>query len=285
MSEQPQSGTAAADRRAALLRERLGTSSLARRRREAYDGFVRDRAEPQNTDEFTASFRDLADRLPAAGDVTVGDLLDPHPPVFVGTGQHVFGPGEYEFGVGEADSFGIGQATADRTTGEVHAREFVTANGDALAFAIVGVNYRPAVNCKLSVRPYLRWDGWDALQHHDAMPSLHQQAWCTVLGQVGIYIISSTPDGHLWHEDVSYWQNVWYRSEGNPSGTRSYDGVESSSTGLRVDGVLADKDRLYEIQVGVRAYASVAPTFAVTAGATAEIAATVPFFVVEEVRH
>lgn len=84
---------------------------------------------------------------PPRGDVTIDDdLLHPHHPVFVGTGQHVFGPGEYEFGVGEADSFGTGEARADRTTGKLNAREFVTGNGDALAFAIVGVNYRPAVN-------------------------------------------------------------------------------------------------------------------------------------------
>jgi hypothetical protein len=131
----------------------------------------------------------------------------------------------------------------------------------------------------------MRWSGSDAIQHRDLEPDLGRVSQATTIGQAGIYIISSTPAGELWHEDVNYWKNLWYRSERNPSGTRSYEGTESSSSGLEVDRVYAQAGRLYEIQVGIRVYTSALPVFSVTAGAFAEITATVPFFVVAETSH
>jgi hypothetical protein len=90
--------------------------------------------------------------------------------------------------------------------------------------------------------------------------------------------------GELWNEDANFWKSVWYRSEPNPSGPGSYEGTESSSSGLEVDRICAEAGRLYEIQIGIRADVSVANAFSVTAGASAEISATVPFFVVQETR-
>ena len=161
----------------------------------------------------------------------------------------------------------------------------MTIEGYALAFAVVGVNFSPTVDSYLSVRPYMSWSGSDAMQHRVLDPDLGGVSQATTIGQAGIYIISSTPAGELWNEDVNYWKNLWYRSEPYPSGTRSYEGTESSSSGLEVDRVLAEAGRLYEIQVGIRVYTSALPVFSMTAGAFADITATVPFFVVEETGH
>ena len=267
------------EERLARLRERIGTSAKAIRRRQIFDEHVRsDLGRPHDVEEFRTSFRDLTKKLRIA-DSFNSTYVTPHESPTL----HVFGPSNYDFGAGHTDDPpGVDiEVKWDLNTGKLVAAESRTV-ADALAFAIVGANFTPAADCHLSVRPYMNWSGFDALQHFDADPDLGRQAWATAIGQAGIYIISSTPSGQLWNEDANFWKNLWYRSEPNPSGTRSYEGTESSSSGLEVV-IYAEAGRLYEIQVGIRAYVSVSSTFAVTAGASAEVSAKVPFFVVEEI--
>jgi hypothetical protein len=49
--------------------------------------------------------------------------------------------------------------------------------------------------------------------------------------------------------------------------------------------VFAGAGRIYEIEIGVRATVSIRPTLAVSAGASAEISAVLPFVVVDESRQ
>ncbi len=271
----------------ARLRERIGTSTRATRRREIFDQHLREH-QPRNADEFRSSFLDLTKKLRVSGGIPfapmgthIPHVTDPGPPLV--DVQHVFGADDYVIAVGQADGgsgVGIG-ASADASATKLWASEFTT-QGDAFAWAVLGVSFTPVADCVLSVRPYLQWQGDDALQSFDADPDLGQQAWATARGEVGIYIDSFEPDGSIYHEDVNFWKPVWERTEANPWGTRCYDGTESSLSGLEADNVFAGAGRIYEIEIGVRAFVSVRPTFAVSAGATAEISAVVPFIVVEE---
>jgi hypothetical protein len=273
--------------RVARLRDRIGTSTRAVRRRELFDRHVNEH-KPRDVDEFRASFVELTHQLRISDGIAfaphgahIPHPGDPGPPLV--PIQHVFGPDDYVIAVGNADG-GSGvdiAASADAPTAKLFAAESVTAN-EALAWAVLGVRLTPTFDCVLSVRPFLQWEGYDALQSFDADPDLGQQAWATARGEVGIYIDSAEPDGSVWHEDLNLWHTVWERTEPNPHGTRSYAGTENSDTGLGASNVFAGAGRIYEIEIGVRAWVSVRPTFAVSAGASAEISAVLPFVVVEE---
>lgn len=275
------------EERLARLRDRIGTSTTAIRRRQILDEHVRSNlGRPFDADEFRSSFLDVTKKLQRAD-----SFLPTHVPTFIGPTHHVFGPSNYDLEAGYADDVSgadIG-AKADRTTGELSVSEF-TIKGETSAFAIVGVNFSPTVDCHLSVRPYVNWSGFDHMYSHDAEPDLHGQAIVTTYGEVGIYIISSTPSGELWNVDFNHWWPQWpdpMVTYSNPplNTMHSYDGTVSSSSVLEVDGLLVEAGRLYEIQVGIRVHVSVSPAFSVTAGATAGMSATVPFFVVEETLH
>ena len=280
MSEDGTSNDAASDsQRFSRLRERIGTPTGATQRQEISNRFARQ----QFRDEahFRDSFLELSNEI---GTIGPGLLTDELFPPFT---PHVPVPGDlhrftaaYDFAAVDYGTSGAGSAIA--STGKIYARQSKVNTGDAMAWAVVGVRFRPSRDCTLSVWPGVSWSGDCVMQHRDDDPDRRSQAHATALGQIGIYIGSYAPGGTLWHEDASHWRDVWYRSEPNPSGSRNYQGTIMGSD-LRLDGVLASKNRTYEIQIGVRAYASVLDTFYVTAGADAGIYATVSYFFVKEV--
>src|SRR5438309_1378724 len=87
------------------LRERIGTSSRARKRQEVYEQHVSGNSVLRDAAHFRDSFSDLNKKLRTIGPLfSEGDSFFPgHMPTLVDSAQHVYGPDNYDFAVGQAD--------------------------------------------------------------------------------------------------------------------------------------------------------------------------------------
>ncbi|HEY3202126.1 MAG TPA: hypothetical protein VGL03_00565 [Thermoanaerobaculia bacterium] len=205
---------------------------------------------------------------------------------------HVFGPDVegtkgkwfYRLAWGHVEDFagaGIG-ASADVRTGKYWASHYTT-GPQRRAYAGVGVWLTPVVDsCFVSIRPYVNWSGFDLLAHRVFDPQLNEQRWATALGDLGIIVQSWDLSGKGYYVDARHWINVWERTEVNPSGSRDYDGIASSGTGLQVQ-ILGSSQRQYAIWVCCRATVLADPGFAVATRASSSVSCQLPFLVVEEI--
>ena len=215
------------------------------------------------------------------------DLISPE--VREGRILHVYGPDVH--GTGEPKYYKLGwvhldwgQAGADPRTGKLFASNYTT--GPArFTVAQIGVKLRPTFPmCRLSVRAYTQFSGFDALHHRVHDPSLPEQRRAWALGSVGVKVDSWNLDGTGYFQDGLKWVDVWNRSEVNPSDSRQYENSVSSGDGLMVE-LLATNSRDYAIWVTCLVGVSADPGFAVSTYATSSIGCDVPFFVVEEIER
>ena len=177
-----------------------------------------------------------------------------------------------------------GQANVDTAKGTFFAANY-TIGPPRFTVAQLGVKFRPSVPvCKLSVRAYAHFSGYDILDHrvHDDSLPEYRRAWA--LGSVGVRVDSWKLDGSEYRFEGLNWANMWDRSEVNPDDSREYDGSVSSSGGLIVEP-LAVSSRDYAVWVTCRVGVSADPGFAVSTYATSSISCQVPFFVVEEIEN
>jgi hypothetical protein len=196
-------------------------------------------------------------------------------------GLHVFGPDDYALHWVHLD---LGQAGVDVANGRFHASNYTT--GPArFTVAQLGVRFRPSVPvCKLSVRAYAQFSGYDILTHQVHQPGTSETRRAWALGSVGVKVDSVNLAGGDYHLDGESWVDLWNRSEINPSDSREYEGSVSVSDGLIVEPICI-ASREYAIWVTCRVGVSADPGFTVSTYATSSIGCHVPYFVVEEIEH
>jgi hypothetical protein len=192
---------------------------------------------------------------------------------------HVFGAGTLTWDWAWLDD---GQAHADKDDATFWASNYTT--GPArFTVAKVGVLFQPQLaTCMLSIRPYVRWSGSEALTHRVHQPGTSEQRKAWALGSVGISVDSFNPGGGGDFHDGEHWVDLWDHAEVNPSFTRDHDGATSVSDGLELE-VFAVNTRQYAIWIECRVGVSADPGFAVSTYATSSISAQCVYFVVEEV--
>jgi hypothetical protein len=178
----------------------------------------------------------------------------------------------------------LGQAGVDVANGRFHASNYTT--GPArFTVAQLGVRLRPSVPvCKLSVRAYAQFSGYDILTHQVHQPGTSETRRAWALGSVGVKVDSVNLAGADYHLDGESWVDLWNRSEVNPSDSREYEGSVSVSDGLIVEPI-GIASREYAIWVTCRVGVSADPGFTVSTYATSSIGCHVPYFVVEEIEH
>jgi hypothetical protein len=245
---------------------------------------------PELSDEAkrsVAEFEREVEELNRLVDAEIKNLVPPRGPSFDYTLMtrdehlHVFGPGNLTHAW---VWLGDGQAGADFENGKFYAYNYTT--GPArFSVAQVGVIFQPTPTlCKLSVRPYVRYSGYDILKHAVHDPSIPEERRAWALGSVGLKIDSWDPGGGNYNVDGETWVNLWDRSEVNPSSSRSYDESVSVSDGLILEPV-AINSRQYGIWVTCRVGVSADPGFAVSTYATSSIGCQLVYFVAEEIEH
>jgi len=208
------------------------------------------------------------------------ELLHVYGADVAGTGGDAF----YRLSWGDVEGghgAGIG-GSADPKTGKFWASHYST-GGERNAYAGVGVRLTPKLNwCRLSVRPYVNWSGFDILRHKVYDPQLNERRWAFGSARLGIVIQSWNPAGGAYNLDASHWVEVFRDVEQNPDAWRDYADTASSSTGLQVDA-LATSARQYAIWVCCRATVIADAGFAVATRASSSVSCHLPFLVVEEV--
>lgn len=164
--------------------------------------------------------------------------------------------------------------------GKFHAGQYTT-SGYVQALAGVGVRLQPSSPwCRLSIRPYVRFDGSSALSGRTfAVPG--PPAWASAYGSVGIYVESWAQTGGAHHVDEDHYVVLWDHNGPNPRSGRSYEDTISSSGGLRAE-VFASGQRRYRIWVYCWAEAVGQSLTQATAYAGSSISCWMPLLVVEE---
>ena len=197
------------------------------------------------------------------------------------TRLHVFGPDDLTLGWVHLDQ---GQAGVDVAASRLRASNSTT--GPArFTVAQLGVKLRTSVPvCKLSVRAYVQYSGYDILSHRVHQPGSSERRRAWALGRVGVKVDSWALDGSGYHLDGENLVSVWDRSVENPSDSRDYEGTLSSSDGLIVEPIAVDS-RDYVVWVTCVVGVSADPGFEVSTYATSSIGCHVPYLVVEEIPH
>jgi hypothetical protein len=197
------------------------------------------------------------------------------------TSTHVFGAGHLTHGW---THLGSGQASADFENAKLFAYNYTT--GPArFTVAQIGVSLRPSFpQCKLSVRAYVRFWGYNILDHRVHQPGSTEVRRAWALGSVGLKVDSWNLDGSNSNLDAERWVDVWDRGEPNPFGRRDFDSSVSVSDGMIVEPLAIDS-RSYIIWITCRVGVSADPGFEVSTYATSSISCLVPYFVVEEIPH
>jgi len=207
------------------------------------------------------------------------DLLHVYGPDVNKTGSNVY----YQLAwthIDDTQGAGIG-ATANINTGVFGGSHYTIGPGRN-AYAGLGVMITPQLKwCKLGVRPFVQWSGYDTLYHVVYDDSVDETRWATAIGMLGIIVQSWDHSGGAYYRDARMFYNVWDRSEPNPSGSRDYDGYGNVTTGLSAE-VLATSDREYAVWVCGRVWVAADPGFAVATRAGATISCHAPFMVVQE---
>jgi hypothetical protein len=208
------------------------------------------------------------------------DLLHVFGPDVGGTGGAFF----YQLAWTHVDGFGgtEGSATADPHTGVFSAYQHQI-SGSESSYAGIGVRLTPLLPwCRLSVRPYVNWQGWDILQHRVFDPNVDERRWARASTQVGIIFQSWDFSGGGFYTHPPFWTNLWTRLEQNPVGTREYNDTASAASGFQAE-LFATGLRQYAIWVTCRAEAFADPGFATATYATCSLNCNLPFLVVEEI--
>lgn len=200
---------------------------------------------------------------------------------------HVFGPDVGKTGGPQYYKYEFtwpdeGYAGASHHSGEFFASNY-TLDRPKWTVAQVGAQLKPSLAaCKLSIRPYVKWSGYDIFSHRVHQPGSHEQRWATALASTGICVESWNEAGGGHFAEAPRWTDEWVRHEVNPSGSREYEGVSTPISGLQAE-VFALGSRWYAIWILCRVHVSADPGFAVSTSSTASISCKVPFFVVEEI--
>jgi hypothetical protein len=208
------------------------------------------------------------------------DLLHVYGPDVAGTGGQWF----YRLAwthIDDTAGAGIG-ANVDLKKGTMGSSHYALGPGRN-AYAGIGVRLVPQLDwCRLSVRPYLNWAGFDTLTHRVHDPQLDESRWATSIGLSGIIVQSWNASGGAYNLDARHFLEEWRRQEPNPSGSRDHGGLSSSGTGLQVD-VLASGQRQYAVWVCVQVFVAADPGFGTSTYAAGSISGALPFVVVEEI--
>ena len=266
------------DQAAAARPDRRELNPAARRQKAAFD-----REGKMLATRISAEMKVMDDKWGPVFDQTIPpqrDLLHVYGADVAGTG----GPFLYRLSWVHIDGFsgaGIG-GSADPKTGKFWASHY-TIGTQQNAYAGIGVRLTPSLQwCRLSVRPYVNWSGFDILRHKVYDPQLNEHRWALAGAELGIIVQSWNPAGGAYNVDARHWVNLWKSAEQNPDRWRDYADTASSSTGLQVD-VLATKMRQYAIWVCCRAWVIADSGFAVATRSSSSVSCHLPFLVVEEV--
>lgn len=270
------------ERRAAGTERELSEAALERQK-----SFTRDSEElgtllvkesARLTDRFDAGNWSLFDH-PGIPDHR--DLLHVFGPDVTGGGGSAF----YRESWGSVEGFpGAGtDSRPDPKTGHFSASHYSTGTNQGSSYAGIGVRFTPRLHlCTLSVRPLVQWSGYDILAHRQYDPDLEAHAWASSLGAIGLHVQSRSASGGPVHTDARRWQNMWDRSELDPSTNRDYDGTEDSRT-LSLDDVFATDEREVLVWVSCRAFSLSQSVFNLDTRASSAISCFLPYLVVEEI--
>jgi hypothetical protein len=208
--------------------------------------------------------------------------------------RHVFGPDVDGTGAPQfyrdrfvhldGGSAGAGiDARADHRTGKFSASHY-TINGWLNGFAYVAAFLTPQVpRCRLSVRPYIPWSGYDTLYHGVHQPGTTERRWAVATATMGIILQSRGPGETPVTEREHWAPPLWNRSELNPSGSRTYEGTGIPSTGVALEHPVATNQREYAFWVGCKIAVWADRGFQVSTRAGGTVSCSMPFLVVEEI--
>jgi hypothetical protein len=177
-------------------------------------------------------------------------------------------------------------ATGDYANADIHSGVFsasrYTTGPQLDAFAGLGAWITPQFqSCRLSVRPYVVWSGYDTLQTKLYDPNTHEKQWAIAQVQLGIFIQSWDLAGGTPHSELPKWVTLWNRSELNPNGSKNYQATTFAGD-FTMDAV-ATSSRQYAIWAVCRATAIAASGFAVATRASASVSCKMPFLLVGQI--
>jgi len=193
------------------------------------------------------------------------------------------GPWPYRLAWTQIDGFAAAgdSASADIHSGTFYASRYTT-SGQLNAYAGLGVWITPQLqSCRLWVRPYVDWSGFDILQTRIYDPNVNEQRWGVAQVQLGIFIQSWDLSGGSFNSDATKWVTLWNRSELNPIGSRNYQG--NAFAGDYILEAFASSSRQYAIWAVCRATAIAESGFAVATRASASVSCRMPFLLVGQI--
>lgn len=157
-------------------------------------------------------------------------------------------------------------------------------NGYGQALAALGVVIVPSLPwCKLSVRPYVNYQGSFYLSGRRP-PDAWENASSTAWASVGILVESWSVGGGFYHLDIDQPVVVSTFSETNPTKSwRDFGGSISGSAGLTTE-VFASSSRRYRIWVYCWAEVQAQSLISAGAYASASIDCWMPYLVVEQIK-
>jgi hypothetical protein len=193
------------------------------------------------------------------------------------------GPLPYTLSWTQIDGFPAAgdSANADIHSGTYYASRYTT-SGELDAYAGLGAWITPQLpSCRLWVRPYVAWSGYDILQTRIYDPNVNEQRWAVAQVQLGIFIQSWDLSGGSFNSEPPTWVLAWNRSELNPSGSRNYQ--DNAFAGDYIQYAPATSSRQYAIWAVCRVTAIAQAGFAVDTRASASVSCKMPFLLVGQI--
>lgn len=192
-------------------------------------------------------------------------------------------PWPYQLSWRQVDGF---EATGDGAGADIQSGTFwasrYSVGGQLNAYAGLGAWITPEFqSCRLWVRPYVNWSGFDILQHRVFDPSVHEQRWAVAQVQLGIFVQSWYLAGGSFNTDATKWITLWNRSELNPVGSRNYQGT--AFAGDYTLEAFGTSSRQYAIWATCRATAIAESGFAVATRASASVSCNMPAMLVGQI--